>query len=33
LSRVDNEAVLQLEVSWLTSWDFSPRMGDIKPIG
>jgi nitroimidazol reductase NimA-like FMN-containing flavoprotein (pyridoxamine 5'-phosphate oxidase superfamily) len=27
LSRTDDEAVIDIEIEWLTSWDFSARMG------
>ena len=33
LSRSDDEAVIDIEIDWLTSWDFSARMGDIERIG
>ena len=33
LSRTDEEVVIELEIAWLTSWDFSARMSDIERIG
>jgi hypothetical protein len=32
LNRSGPEALIEIEISWLTSWDFSGRMGDIEPI-
>ena len=32
LSRPGPEALIEIDISWLTSWDFSGRMGDIEPI-
>lgn len=32
LSRSGSEAVIQIEVTWLTSWDFSGRMKSIEKI-
>lgn len=33
LSRADNELVIRWEITWITSWDFSSRMGDIRNTG
>jgi len=33
LARQVDEAVIEIRIEWLTSWDFSARMGDIEPIG
>jgi nitroimidazol reductase NimA-like FMN-containing flavoprotein (pyridoxamine 5'-phosphate oxidase superfamily) len=32
LNRAGSEAVIQIEVAWLTSWDFSARMESIEKI-
>lgn len=32
LSRTEPEAVIEIEIEWLTSWDFSSRMQRIDPI-
>jgi nitroimidazol reductase NimA-like FMN-containing flavoprotein (pyridoxamine 5'-phosphate oxidase superfamily) len=32
LNRPGPEALIEIEISWLTSWDFSGRMGDIQPL-
>lgn len=32
LSRADNELLIRWDITWLTSWDFSRRMGDVKKI-
>lgn len=32
LNRSGPEALIEIEISWLTSWDFSGRMGDIEQI-
>ena len=32
LNREGPEALIEIEISWLTSWDFSGRMGDIERI-
>ena len=32
LNRPGVEALVEIEISWLTSWDFSGRMGDIEKI-
>lgn len=32
LNRAGSEAVIQIEVAWLTSWDFSGRMDSIEKI-
>jgi nitroimidazol reductase NimA-like FMN-containing flavoprotein (pyridoxamine 5'-phosphate oxidase superfamily) len=32
LNRDGPEALIEIEISWLTSWDFSSRMGDIEQI-
>ena len=32
LNRSGPEALIEVEVSWLTSWDFTERMGDIERI-
>jgi nitroimidazol reductase NimA-like FMN-containing flavoprotein (pyridoxamine 5'-phosphate oxidase superfamily) len=32
LNRKGPEALIEIQISWLTSWDFSGRMGDIEQI-
>ena len=32
LSRADNEVLIRWDITWLTSWDFSSRMSDVKKI-
>ena len=32
LSRADNELLIRWDITWLTSWDFSGRMSDVKKI-
>ena len=32
LNRKGPEALIEVDISWLTSWDFSGRMGDIEQI-
>ena len=32
LNRQQPEALIEIEINWLTSWDFTERMGDIDPI-
>lgn len=32
LKRPGPEALIEIEISWLTSWDFSGRMGDLEQI-
>ena len=32
LNRPGEEALIEIEISWLTSWDFTGRMGDIERI-
>lgn len=32
LNRQHPEALIRIEISWLTSWDFTGRMGDIERI-
>ena len=32
LNRAVTEAVIEIEISWLTSWDFSDRMASIEKI-
>lgn len=33
LDRADNETVIEIEIEWLTSWDFSDRMKGIEKVG
>jgi nitroimidazol reductase NimA-like FMN-containing flavoprotein (pyridoxamine 5'-phosphate oxidase superfamily) len=32
LGRTDDEALIGIDIDWITSWDFSERMSDIEPI-
>ena len=32
LNRPGEEALIEIEINWLTSWDFTGRMGDIERI-
>ena len=32
LNRTEPEALIEIEITWLTSWDFGERMADIETI-